>query len=574
MDSRTAAHVLNRIAALLELGGENRFKVRAYEGAAAALREIDTDDLGPLVRSGAVAGLPGIGPATLGVVRELCETGESSYLERLRERVPEGLLELLRLPRLGAAKIHALHRELGVRSLDDLEEAARSGRLAELKGFGAKTVESILRSVSELREAGTRLLIVRALPEASRLLAAVRAHPHVVRAELAGSVRRHVETVTDVDVVAGCTGDPRRVSASFAGAPGVRHVAERPHGVSIAFVDGTCLDLRCVPDDQFAVAVWRATGSEAHVRALESLARSRGMALEGHVLHDRGGAPVALGDEPALYRTLGIPWIDPVLRESGEEVAAAAAGSLPDALERGLIRGCLHCHTRYSDGKATVREMADAARERGWSWLGIADHSQAAFYAGGLKRDQVLAQHDEIDRVNDAFGGDFRVLKGIECDILQDGRLDYDDELRSRFDFVVGSVHSRFAQDEAAMTQRVLRALGDPSLTVLAHPTGRLLLSRKPYAIDIDAVLAKAAERGVAVELNADPHRLDLDWRHLRAAREAGCTISIGPDAHSTRGLDNVFLGVVFARKGWLAPADVLNTRDAAGVLDFARKRR
>lgn len=574
MDSRTAAHVLNRIAALLELAGENRFKVRAYEGAAAALREIDTDDLGPLVRSGAVAELSGVGPATLGVVTELCEAGESSYLERLRERVPEGLLELLRLPRLGSAKIQKLHEELGVRSLDDLEQAARSGRLAEVKGFGPKTVEGLLRSITELREAGTRQLIVRALPEAGRLLAAVRAHPDVVRAELAGSVRRHVETVTDVDVVAGCRGDPGRACASFASAPGVKHVSERPHGASIAFVDGTCLDLRCVPDGELPVALWRATGSEAHVRAVEALARSKGMSLEGHVLRDRSGAAMALREEPELYAALGIPWIDPALRETGEEVAAAVGGSLPEALEQGQVRGCLHCHTRYSDGNATVREMAAAARERGWSWLGIADHSQAAFYAGGLKRDQVLAQHAEIDRVNADYAGELRVLKGIECDILQDGRLDYDDELRARFDFVVGSVHSRFAQDEAAMTQRVLRALDDPSLTVLAHPTGRLLLSRKPYAIDIAAVIEKAAERGVAIELNADPHRLDLDWRQLHAAREAGALVSIGPDAHSTRGLDNVFLGVMFARKGWLGPADILNTRDADGVLDFARKGR
>ncbi len=573
MDSRTAAHVLNRIAALLELAGENRFKARAYEGAAAALREIDTDDLGPLVRSGAVAELSGIGPATLGVIRELCETGESSYLERLRDRVPEGLLELLRLPRLGAAKIHTLHEELGVRSLDDLEQAARSGRLAEVKGFGPKTVDHIVRSITELREAGTRTLIIRALPEARRLLASVRGHPDVIRAEVAGSVRRHVETVTDVDIVAGCRGDPARVCASFANAPGVKHVANRPQGASISFVDGTCLDIRCVSDDEFAIALWRATGSGAHVREVESLANAAGMTLHQHRLLDARGVRLAVADEPELYAALGIPWIDPGLRETGDEVAAAVARQLPEALEPDHIRGCLHCHTRYSDGRASVREMADAARERGWSWLGIADHSQAAFYAGGLKRDQVLAQHDEIDRVNADFAGSLRVLKGIEADILQDGRLDYDEELRSRFDFVVGSVHSRFAQDATAMTQRVLRALDDPTLTVLAHPTGRLLLSRKPYAIDLDAVLEKAAERGVAVELNSDPYRLDLDWRYLRGARDRGAMVSIGPDAHSTRSLDNVFLGVVFARKGWLGPRDLLNTRDVQGVLDFARKK-
>ena len=289
------------------------------------------------------------------------------------------------------------------------------------------------------------------------------------------------------------------------------------------------------------------------------------------MLRDPAGRPIPVADEPALYAALGLPFIVPELRETGEEVGAAATGVLPDLLREEQLRGVLHCHTRYSDGKASVAEMAAAARERGWSWIGISDHSQAAFYAGGLKPDEVRRQHDEIDTLNASSGGGFTILKGIEADILADGRLDYDAELLDRFDFVIGSIHSRFAMEEPAMTERVLRALDDPHLTVLAHPTGRLLLSRDPYGIDIDAVLEKAAERGVAVELNADPHRLDLDWRHLHAAKRLGVTIASGPDAHSTRGLDNTMLGVVMARKGWLEGADVLNTRDVAGVLRFAR---
>ena len=575
MDSRTAAHVLSRIAALLELSGGNPFKARAYEGAARALRAIDTDDLAPLLASGAVAELPGVGPATLGVIRELVETGESSYLERLRASIPEGLLELLRLPRLGGAKIHAIHEALGVATLDELEAAARDGRLGEVKGFGPKSVQAILTGIETLRAAGDLMLLPAALAEASLLRAAVAGHPDVVRAEVAGAVRRSVEVVRGIDVVAAVREDvdPQAVVHSMAGAPGVKRVAGRgPGAATITYVDGVCLDLRCVLEGDFALALWAATGSERHRARVAERARERGLALEGDVLRAPGGGPLPIADEADLFLALGLPWIPPELRESGAEVDAAAENALPELLRDEDIRGVIHCHTRYSDGKASVAEMAAAARERGWSYIGISDHSQAAFYAGGLKRDDVLRQHEEIDRLNESLGDSFTVLKGIEADILADGRLDYDEELLARFDFVVGSVHNRFGLNGPPMTARILRALDDPHLTVLAHPTGRLLLSRDPYDFDMAAVLAKAAERGVAVELNADPHRLDLDWRVLREAKRAGVTIAIGPDAHSTRGLDNTALGVVMARKGWLGASDVLNARDADAVKRFARK--
>jgi DNA polymerase (family 10) len=572
MDSRTAAHVLSRIAALLELSGANTFKARAYDGAARALRTIDTDDLAPVLASGELAKLPGVGPATLGVVRELVETGESAYLERLRASIPEGLLELLRLPRLGGAKIHALHEALGITSLDDLEREARNGGLATVKGFGPKTVEAVLKGIANLRAAGDQMRIPAALAEATRIRATVAAHPDVVHAEIAGAVRRSVEVVSGIDIVAGCSRDPAAVAQSFANAPGVRRAARKDRDtLTITFVDGVCLDLHCVSDDRFALALWRMTGSEAHVAAVEGHASRHGFALGSDALRDRAGRAVPLADEPAFYAALGLPFIVPELRETGEEVSAAAAGSLPDLVRDDQLRGVLHCHTRYSDGKASVAEMAAAARERGWSWLGISDHSQAAFYAGGLKPDEVRRQHDEIDALNQSANGAFTILKGIEADILADGRLDYDATLLDSFDFVIGSIHSRFAMDEPTMTERVLTALDDPHLTVLAHPTGRLLLSRDPYGLDIGAVLEKAAERGVAVELNADPHRLDLDWRHLHTAKRLGVTIAIGPDAHSTRGLDNTALGVVMARKGWLESADVLNTGDVAAVRRFAR---
>ena len=575
MDSRTAAHILTRIAALLELSGGNRFRARAYEGAADALRSIDTDDLRPLLRSGELAELPGIGPATLSVVRELADTGESAYLERLQASVPPGLLELLRVPGLGAAKIHALHEHLDIRSLDDFEACARDGRLAGVKGFGPKTVEKMLKGIELLRASGSKSLYPHAALEAARVLATVSGHPGVARAGIAGSVRRHMEVVRDIDIVAGCAGDPSQVARSFAGGAGVKSADPRgPGRVAITYVDGVCLDLHCVPDAQYAVALWRATGSDGHVAEALAHAAAHGVTLDGDRLLDDRGRAIPVHDEEALYAALRLPWVPPELREGTTEIRAAARGELPALLEDSDIRGVLHCHSTWSDGKATIAQMADAARARGWAYIGISDHSQAAFYAGGLKPDAVLRQHDEIDSLNESFGGRFRVLKGIEADILADGRLDYDEEIRDRFDFIIGSIHSRFAMSRAQMTERVLTALDDARLTILAHPTGRLLLSRDAYGIDMDAVLEKAADNRVAVELNADPHRLDIDWRLLRGARDRGVTIEIGPDAHSTRGLDHTTIGVGMARKGWLRAGDVLNARSADDVLAFARARR
>ena len=573
MDPRTAAHVLGQIAAHLELRGESTFKSRAYEQAAAALLGLDTDDLAPLLHGGELARTRGLGPATLAVVRDLVETGESSYLEQLRATTPPGLLDLLRVPGLGTAKIHKLHEALGVDSLESLEQAARDGRVAKLPRYGPKTAEKLLRGIELLRARGTQRLYPQGAEEGARVLAMVRSHPDVLAAELAGSLRRRRETVGDVDVVAACT-RPEAVATSFTNAPGVRSARASGTGsVAITYVDGTCIDLHCVAPEEFALALWRATGSADHLDAMAARLAERGFALSGDRLLDERHAVVPIADETALYERAGLAFVPPELREGRGEIEAAAAGRIPTLVEATDIRGVLHCHSTWSDGKATIAQMADAARERGWSYIGITDHSQAAFYASGLSRDRVLAQHDEIDALN-ASRTDVRVLKGVEADILADGSLDYGDALLDRFDYVIGSVHSRFSMDRATMTARVLRALDDPRLTILGHPTGRLLLSREPYALDVEAVLEKAAAGGVAVELNADPHRLDLDWRHIPRARALGVPIEIGPDAHSPRGLDHMATGIGIARKGGLAASEVLNTRSADDVLAFARARR
>lgn len=575
MDSRTAAHVLSQIGALLEAKGDQKFKARAYAGAARSLIALDTDDLGPLLRSGELADAPGIGPATLSVVRELVETGESSYLNQLREGFPEGLLELLRVPGLSAARIQLIHTELGVQTVEDLERAAQNGQLAGLPRFGAKTAERILKGIEILRRNAHLERFPAAAVEAHLLLANVVKHPDVTRAEVAGSIRRHNEIVADIDIVAECSADPVKVAESFARSPGVSEskTKDNPGSVHIRFVDGTHLDMYCVGPADYPVALWRATGTAAHVAEMTVLARNKGFEIAGDSLVGKGGKRVALKDEDAFFAALDLAPIPPEMREGMGEIETAARRELPNLVTYDDIRGVLHCHSDYSDGAATIGQMAIAAKERGWDYIGISDHSESAFYAGGLKRDKILRQHEEIDRLNAQMKG-FRILKGIEADIMADGRLDYDAAILDSFDYVIGSIHSRFSMDGDAMTKRVLTALDDAHLAILAHPTGRLLLSREPYAINVGAVLEKAVEVGVAVELNADPRRLDLDWRYCRQAKELGVTIEIGPDAHSIGGLDNVHFGIGMARKAWLEAWEILNTRSSDDVIAFTRKRR
>ena len=571
-DQKTIAQVLEQIAAFLELQGENPFRVRAFRSAAKAVAAL-SGSVADALADGSLAAAKGVGPATLAIVQEVAASGRSSLLEELRGQVPAGLVEMLQISGLGVAKIRQIHETLGIDSLPELEAAARDGRLARLPRFGQKTAENILKGIAFLRAASGYRLAHHAADEATGLCDALAALPGVTAAIITGDVRRRLEVVRGLSVVLVADVAPEEIYRRIGALPGVQEFSgQDERRVTLRVSGGAEAQVVVTTPRNVGGVLVQATGSEEHLAQLAAHARERGFTLDGAALW-HGSTFVPTADESAFYAALGLAEIPPELREGRGEIAAAAAGTLPALLEPADLRGFLHCHTRASDGTNTVAELAAACRAQGYAWMGITDHSKAAAYAGGLSVADLQRQADEIDAFN-ATGPGIRVLKGIEADILADGVLDYEDPVLARLDFVIGSVHSRFSQSRAEMTARVLAAMDNPHLAILGHPTGRLLLSRDPYQVDMDAVIAKAIANGVAIEINADPHRLDLDWRLLREARDAGLRISIGADAHNLAGIANVAFGVGIARKGWLTRADVLNTLPVEGFLAHVTARR
>lgn len=561
MDKHAIALVLEEIGTLLDLHGENSFKAKAFAAAARAIERVDEDVAG-LARRGQLEGFPGIGPATARVIRELVDTGTSKFYLDLRARTPSGFYEMLAVPKLGAKRIRLLHEQLGIDSVADLEQAARAGKIAKLKGFGGRTEALLLEGISYVRGTLGRRRLAEALEVGPRLQGFVAGVDGVIAAEIVGELRRKLETVDGISIVAAAKpADFDTVLDAFTSLPGISNARRVDGNTAVARLsDGFTLRLTCCRPEEFAWMCILETGTSAHVIATGADAEKL-----------RGAK-----NEAAAYQELGLPFIAPELRETGEEVAAARRGELPRLVELAELRGCFHCHTVYSDGRGTVQEMARAAQQRKWRYIGIADHSKFASYAGGLSRAEVERQHAEIDEWNADHGGKVWVFKGIEADILNDGRLDYEDEegLLETFDFVVGSIHSSFGLPQAAQTARLIRAMQNPALTFLGHMTGRLLLARAGYQVDIDAVLAAAAALGASVEINADPHRLDLDWRYWHGAKQRGIRTAINPDAHSTRGLDVVQYGVCMARKGWLESSDVVNTWTLPAVKKFLKQRK
>jgi len=573
MNRDTLVRILRETAALLELEGANVFRVRAYENAARTFEGL-ADEPQDLLEQGRLAELAGVGPGLAQAVAEVIHTGRLSQHEELRRKYPAGLLDLFRVAGLGPKRIRLLHQALGVGSPADLERACQEDRVAALAGFGAKSQAKILEGLQHLGRFRERHLLSEARPQALALLAHLRGHADVARVEVAGSLRRWRETIGDLDFVAAVPRDRRPgVTAHFASAPGAQRVESGGETkVQIRLAGDLLADLRLVEDDEFAAALHHFTGSKEHNILLRTRARQQGITVNEYGLF-RGEERLTVGDEGDLFERLGLHWIPPEMREGGDEIERARAGELPHLVELADLRGTLHVHTTWSDGTASLADMARAARRLGWEYLGVADHSRSAAYAGGLTPERVREQWLAIDEWNAAGEGPV-LFKGGEVDILADGGLDFDDELLLGFDYVVASVHSRFRLSQAEQTARIVRALRHPCVTFLGHPTGRLLLARDGYDVDLDAVLDAAEEHGVIVEVNASPHRLDLDWRYLGRWLRRGCLTSIHPDAHSPQGLADVEYGVGVARKAGARAEDVLVTRPAAQVAEHFAARR
>jgi len=565
MEAARIAQIIDEMGTLLEIRGENPFRCRAYHTAAQALLNL-TGDLREMIADGSLNEVPGIGETMHAKIVQLATTGQLPAYDDLRRSTGPGLVALMRIPGLGPKKIKALHDTLKIESLADLRAAGDSGKIAALKGFGEKTQAKILEGIAFVEKSGERILQSNALRLADPILAAIRAQPKVIRAEVCGSLRRRAETIGDLDVLFSSEHAPA-VLDRFVKLPQVATVlAHGPTKASVRLADGVQCDVRGVDDTQYPFALHYFTGSKAHNIAIRKRALARGLTLNEYALTGPDGS-VPCKTEAELFGVLGVAEIPPELREDQGEIEAAEKGGLPVLIEPGDLTGTFHCHTDWSDGSATLAEMAEAARSRGMTYLGIADHSRSARYAGGLTIERVHAQWGEIDALNQTFGGKFHIFKGTECDILADGSLDYPDELLDGFDYVVASVHSHFTLPRDEMTRRIVRAASNPRVTMLGHPTGRLLLARDGYDVDLDAVIDAAAGAGTLIEINANPHRLDLDAAHCRRARHKGVTIVINPDAHSVGGLDDLEYGVSVARRGWLTKADVWNTGSLATMV-------
>lgn len=560
MTRERVVEILERIALLLELQGENPFKIRAYRNGARAL-ELLEGDLATLVHDTGLNNIPGIGAALREKITTLVATGSLPYYEELRATFPPGLFELFEVPGLGSKKIKALYEKLNVASVDDLEKACRDNRIAGLVGFGQKSQENLLRALGMLKRGAGRHLSSDAARAADILYTALRAHPDAIRVSLGGSVRRRNETSHDVDLIVS-TAHPREISTAFREHPLVESVlAAGDTKSSVMLAGGIQADLRVVADAEFPFAQNYFTGGKEHNIRMRSLAQERGWTLNEYRLAPSAedAPPVPeIAEERDLYALFGLDYIEPELREDRGEFEAAARHSLPDLVKMENLRGTFHCHTSASDGSNTLAEMAAAAQELGLEYLGIADHSKASFQAHGLDEARLKKQVADIAALNAGFDG-FRIFSGTECDILKDGSLDFSDAILEGLDYVVASVHSSFSQSEKEMTRRIIRAISNPNVTMLGHMTGRLLLRREPCAVNVPAVIEAAAATGTMIELNASPQRLDLDWRWWRMAVEAGVQCVINPDAHSVEGLQNLYFGVGAARKGWLTAKDVVN---------------
>ena len=548
-DTKTVARLLREYAQRTSLRGGNPYRWKAYLRAADSLSAL-SQPLGKIISDGRLTEIPGVGDAIADIITKLYEAGSHPSLEKMRKEIPEGVLELFAIPGLRADKILKLHTELGIGSLAELEAAAKEDRIRKVKGLGASLQTKILQNLAIAGGGETQLHLHKAAALLNHAVAMVKQeHPEYARVEIAGDFRRGCELVSNLALVAQA-----------------KSLSETPESSGE-------LNLTVTDKKHFGASLLSATGSHEHLEQLQAFARSKGFELRQDGLY-RGKKLVASSTEQDIYEALGLQFIEPELREGRNEIEDAAKHALPQLVRDEDLRGILHCHTTASDGTETLETMANATRERGFEYFGVADHSQSAHYAGGLSLDEIEAQLREADRLNKRYGQKFRILKGIEADILADGSLDYPNHVLEQFDFVVASIHSRFKLPQKEQTERILRAIKNPHTTIIGHMTGRQLQRRPGYEIDIEKILKACAKYGVAVEINAHPWRLDLDWRWHQKALDYGCIFSINPDAHSIRELDHMHWGVEMARKGGVPADRVLNAMKLPQLLRHLQRRR
>lgn len=570
INKKEVASILEEIGTLLELKGENPFKTRAYFNAARTISGL-TGDLQQLVESGEIGKVKGIGKALAEKITTLVTTGELAYYEELKAEFPPTIFELMNIPGLGPKKIKKLYETLGISSLIELEYACNENRLVDLEGFGAKSQENILQGIEARKKYSEKFHLPVAEHAATTMIEHIRKAKGIKRSDIAGSLRRKKEIIGDIDIlVSAAQNDTPAIMKKFVSAPEVeRVIAGGKTKSSVILKSGINVDLRVVADKEFPFALHYFTGSKEHNVRMRTIAKDHNLKLNEYGLfHESNNKPVACKDEKDILKKLGLVYIEPELREDFGEIEAAEKNNLPGLIEEKDLRGTFHCHTTYSDGANTLKEMADAAMQRKWQYLGIADHSKSAQYARGLSKADLKKQRKEINSLNEQFDS-FQIFHGIESDILADGSLDYDDKTLGELDFVVASVHSRFKMSEAEMTGRIINAIKNKNTTILGHPTGRLLLSRDGYQVDLVKIIEAAADYGKAIEINSHPYRLDLDWRMVKFAKEKGVKIFINPDAHNTEGLDDVRFGVGIARKGWLEKEDVINAMEVDRVIKY-----
>lgn len=559
MTNREIADIFRRIGDMLDILGENRFKVLAYRRAADNIQHLN-QDIRTYWQAGNLQEISGIGQAIAAKIDELLTTGHLEYYERLQDQVPPGVVSLLDIPEVGPRTAKLLWEELGLQSVSEVEAAARGGRLRSLPGLGARSEAKILAGIEALHRRGDRIPLGTAWPVATMLLAGLEADcPQLVQATVAGSLRRMSATIGDIDLLAASEA-PTAVMRAFASlSPVAEVVLSGQTKTTVRLHNGLQVDLRVLEPDRWGAALQYFTGSQSHNIRLREIARKQGLSLSEYGFKRPDGSEILCPDEADVYNTLGLPWIAPELREDRGEIQAAVEGTLPRLIEADDIRGDLHAHSDWSDGAATLAEMAEAARAKGYEYLVISDHTQGLAIANGLTPERLRAQRAEIDALNERWN-DFRLLQGCELEIRADGSLDFEDEVLAELDFVVASIHTSLRQEKDQITQRMLKAVANPYVDVIGHPSGRILGQREESAVDLEAVMRAAAETGTALEVNSTPNRLDLDDLHVRRAIELGVRLAISSDAHHPGGLDNLPYGLATARRGWASAADVLNT--------------